>query len=117
MNLGADLVDRRQRPRLEDAGVARRARIRHGQTVDEVQVGIGYTTRIFKRRAERISTVTSGAIIAPKPPRQMRVGFMLAMEDDRWIVTLGGWMGHHCPPDPASFLEFAESLARPTSTT
>jgi len=41
------------------------------------------------------------------------VGFMLAMEDNRWIVTLGGWMGHHCPPDPASFLEFAESLARP----
>ena len=80
--------------------------------VEEVKVGIGYTTRIYKRLPAHLGG-DMGAIIAPKPPRQMRVGFMLAMEGDRWIVTLGGWMGHHCPPDPSSFLEFADSLARP----
>ncbi len=111
MNLGADLV-------IDASGRASKTpdwldELGYGRpTVDEVNVGIGYTTRIYKRQPTHLDGDV-GAIIAPKPPRQMRVGFMLAMEDNRWIVTLGGWMGHHCPPDPASFLEFAESLARP----
>jgi flavin-dependent dehydrogenase len=111
MNLAADLVvDAGGRASklpdwLDALGYGRPA-------VDEVTVDIGYTTRIYKRAPGQLGGDV-GAIIAPTPPRQMRVGFMLAMEGDRWIVSLGGWMGHHCPPDPASFLEFAESLARP----
>jgi 2-polyprenyl-6-methoxyphenol hydroxylase-like FAD-dependent oxidoreductase len=80
--------------------------------VEEVRVDLGYTTRIYKRVRGHLGGDV-GAVIAPLPPRQMRVGFMLAMEGDRWIVSLGGWMGHHCPPDPTSFLQFSESLARP----
>ena len=111
MNLGADLVvDASGRSSktpdwLDELGYGTPA-------VDEVDVGIGYTTRLFKRKPTDLEGDV-GVILAPKPPRQMRVGFMLAMEDNRWIVSLGGWMGHHCPPDPASFLEFAKSLARP----
>lgn len=54
-----------------------------------------------------------GAIIAPKPPSQARVGFALAMEGDRWIVTIGGWLGDHAPTDEQGYLQFAESLPRP----
>ena len=54
-----------------------------------------------------------GAIIAPRPPNNQRVGFMLAMEGNRWIVTLGGWLGNHAPADPAGYLEFARTLSRP----
>ena len=51
-----------------------------------MNVGIGYTTRIYRRLPGDLDG-DMGAIIAPKPPREKRVGFMLAMEGDRWIVT------------------------------
>ena len=35
------------------------------------------------------------------------------MEGNRWMVTLAGWLGDHAPTDPAGFLEFARTLARP----
>jgi 2-polyprenyl-6-methoxyphenol hydroxylase-like FAD-dependent oxidoreductase len=38
---------------------------------------------------------------------------MLAQEGDRWIVTLGGWLGDHAPTDARGFEEFALSLSRP----
>ena len=78
---------------------------------DTVDVGLGYTTRIFRRRPHDLNG-DIGASVAPKPP-QRRVGFALAMEDDRWIVTIGGWLGDHAPTDPRGYLEFARSLSRP----
>jgi 2-polyprenyl-6-methoxyphenol hydroxylase-like FAD-dependent oxidoreductase len=85
----------------------------YGKTpVDEVSVGIGYTTRLFRRLPSNLDG-DMGVILAPKPPRDKRVGFMLAMEGNRWIVSLGGWLGNHAPTDPAGFLEFARSLPRP----
>ena len=52
---------------------------------DEVSVGIGYTTRLFRRLPGDLDG-DRGIIIAPTPPTEMRIGFMLAMEGDRWIV-------------------------------
>jgi 2-polyprenyl-6-methoxyphenol hydroxylase-like FAD-dependent oxidoreductase len=37
---------------------------------------------------------------------------MLAMEDRRWIVSIGGWLGDHAPTDPEGYLAFARSLSR-----
>lgn len=77
---------------------------------EEVFIGLGYTTRLFRR----VPTDLGGdvaAIIAPKPPKEMRVGFALAMEGNRWIVTMGGWLGNHCPRDPEGYLEFSKGLA------
>jgi len=83
-----------------------------GPAVEEVNVGIGYTTRIF-RRLPRDLDGDLGAILAPKPPHEQRIGFMLAMENNQWMVSLGGWLGHHAPTSAAGFLEFAHTLARP----
>ncbi len=80
--------------------------------VEEVNVGIGYTTRIYRRLPGDLDG-DSGVLLGPKPPREKRVGFMLAMEGNRWIVSLGGWLGNHAPTDPAGYLEFARTLARP----
>ena len=80
--------------------------------VEEVSVGIGYTTRIYRRLPSDLDGDV-GAIIAPRPPNDQRVGFMLAMEGNRWIVALGGWLGNHAPTDPAGYLEFARTLSRP----
>jgi 2-polyprenyl-6-methoxyphenol hydroxylase-like FAD-dependent oxidoreductase len=80
--------------------------------VEEVSVGIGYTTRTYRRLPGDLGG-DMGAILAPKPPKQMRIGFMLAMEGGRWMVTMGGWLGNHCSPDPDRFLEFSKTLVRP----
>jgi 2-polyprenyl-6-methoxyphenol hydroxylase-like FAD-dependent oxidoreductase len=36
---------------------------------------------------------------------------LFAQEDDRWILTLAGYAGHHPPADPDGFLAFAQTLA------
>ena len=36
---------------------------------------------------------------------------LFAQEDNRWILTLAGYAGHHPPADPDGFLAFAQSLA------
>lgn len=80
--------------------------------VEHVRIDLGYTTRTFERRPGDLDG-DLGAIIAPKPPHSLRVGFMLAMEGNRWMVTLGGWMGEHAPADADGYVEFARTLARP----
>jgi 2-polyprenyl-6-methoxyphenol hydroxylase-like FAD-dependent oxidoreductase len=42
-----------------------------------------------------------------------RVGVALSQEDDRWIVTLGGYFDDHPPSDEAAYTEFARSLQKP----
>lgn len=80
--------------------------------VDEVKVGLGYTTRTFKRLPRDLDG-DLGAIIAPTPPKETRAGFILAAEGDRWIASLCGWMGDHAEATPDGFLAFARSLPRP----
>ena len=36
---------------------------------------------------------------------------LFAQEDDRWILTLAGYAGHHPPADPDGFLAFAQHVA------
>ena len=53
-----------------------------------------------------------GLAIAGAPPHG-RNGVVLPWEDDRWIVTLGGFNGDFAPLDPAGFVEFARGLPTP----
>jgi 2-polyprenyl-6-methoxyphenol hydroxylase-like FAD-dependent oxidoreductase len=80
--------------------------------VEEVAVDIGYTTRTFRRRGSDLGG-NVGAVLAPRPPSERRIGFMLAMEGSRWIVSMGGWLGARAPLDPEGFLDFARTLPRP----
>src|ERR1700740_685194 len=41
-----------------------------------------------------------------------RFGVILAQEDERWIVTMGGYLGDHPPIDEAGYIEFARSLPK-----
>jgi 2-polyprenyl-6-methoxyphenol hydroxylase-like FAD-dependent oxidoreductase len=78
---------------------------------ESVQVGIGYMTRLYRRRPEHLAG-KNAAILAACPP-DWRMGVILAQEEDRWIVTLGGYLGDHAPADDSGFIEFARSLQKP----
>ena len=80
-------------------------------SIDCMEVDVAYTTRTFRRRPSDLDGDLA-AIISPTPP-QARIGVIVAMEVDRWIVSLGGWVGDHAPTEPNAYLAFARSLARP----
>jgi 2-polyprenyl-6-methoxyphenol hydroxylase-like FAD-dependent oxidoreductase len=78
---------------------------------ETVRIGVGYMTRLYRRRPEQLNGKT-GAIIAACHP-DWRFGALLAQEGERWTVSLGGYMGEQVPGDDAGFLEFARSLPKP----
>lgn len=90
---------------LEEAGYPR---------VEETQVkmNVGYTSRIFQRIPVP-GAEWKALIIIPTPP-DTRMGLLLPIEGDRWIVSLVGWLGDYAPNDEQGFLDFARSLAQPT---
>jgi 2-polyprenyl-6-methoxyphenol hydroxylase-like FAD-dependent oxidoreductase len=78
---------------------------------EKIEVGIGYMARLYRRRPEQLNGKLGG-VFAPCHP-DWRVGFIMAQEGERWIVSLGGCLGDHAPADEEGFLEFARSLQRP----
>jgi 2-polyprenyl-6-methoxyphenol hydroxylase-like FAD-dependent oxidoreductase len=78
---------------------------------DAVKVGLGYTTRVYRRKAEHLNGDI--AVICPSAPPARRGGVAMAMEGDRWMVTLFGMLGEHPPTDEQGFLEFARTLPAP----
>jgi len=75
---------------------------------DEVHVGIGYTTCFFRRQRDHIPGI-NGIVVMPTPPDK-RMAVMLAQDGERWVVTIGGYLGHHAPTDLPGFLEAAKEL-------
>jgi 2-polyprenyl-6-methoxyphenol hydroxylase-like FAD-dependent oxidoreductase len=74
-----------------------------------VKVNLGYATRIFERRPGDFFN-SIGGIIAGTPPAGTRAGGVLAAEDNRWVVTLGGTVGDYPPTNEDSWVAFAASL-------
>src|ERR1700683_1882709 len=78
---------------------------------ESIQVGISYMTRLYRRRPEHLAGKNAVILAACRP--DWRMGVILAQEEDRWIVTLGGYLGDHAPADDSGFIEFARSLQKP----
>ena len=75
---------------------------------ERIHVGVHYTTRLFRRWPE-----TSGDwrnVNADIPPGERRGAVALAVEGDRWIVTLVGILGERPPTDLDGFVEYARTL-------
>ena len=75
---------------------------------ERLRVGVHYTTRVFRRSPE-----TSGRwrnVNVDIPPGERRGAVALAVEGDRWIVTLVGILGERPPTDLNGFLEYARTL-------
>jgi 2-polyprenyl-6-methoxyphenol hydroxylase-like FAD-dependent oxidoreductase len=78
---------------------------------ERIKINLGYATRLYRRLPEHLRGMR-GAIIAACPP-DWRFGAILAQEGDRWIVTLGGYLGDQAPTDDDGFVAFARSLQKP----
>ncbi|TFE25937.1 FAD-dependent oxidoreductase [Frankia sp. B2] len=85
----------------------------HGLPVpvrEQVDVDLGYASRVYRRRASDLDG--QRAVIISTIPG-LRGGGAVAQEDDRWIVTLAGMLGEHPPTDPDGFARFAATLPAP----
>ena len=75
---------------------------------ERLQVGIHYTTRLFRREPGDLEGCQNLVVTIPHDGR--RGGVLLAVEGDRWLVTLVGLMGERPPADLAGFVEYARTL-------
>jgi 2-polyprenyl-6-methoxyphenol hydroxylase-like FAD-dependent oxidoreductase len=77
---------------------------------DEVrlEVGVHYTTRLFRREPGDLEDVQQ--VVVTIPPGGDRGGVLVAVEGDRWLVTLIGLLGERPPADLPGFIEYASSL-------
>lgn len=75
-------------------------------------VKLGYATRQYRYRLGDLNGM-AWAFTTFTPPHGKRGGLLLHIEEDRWLLTLGGFHGDHPPTDEAGFHAFAQTLARP----
>lgn len=108
--LGADLVvdatgrGSRTPDRLEALGYPR-------PRVEQVRIGLGYTTRTYRLAPGAIGS--DRAVLIGPTPDHPRGGALQALEGDRHLLTLFGVLGDHPPTDPEGFDAFARSLQFP----
>jgi 2-polyprenyl-6-methoxyphenol hydroxylase-like FAD-dependent oxidoreductase len=77
-----------------------------------VKMDVGYTTCFF-RRPPGFAADWKMLILIPQPPHETRMGLLLPMEGDQWMVSLCGWHRDYAPTDRAGFLEYARTLPVP----
>jgi len=78
---------------------------------ERIEIGIGYTTRIYRRHSNDLGGKTALVIAGSGP--NWRNGVVLFQTEDRWIVSIGGYLGDDAPDDAQMFAAYARSL--PTS--
>jgi 2-polyprenyl-6-methoxyphenol hydroxylase-like FAD-dependent oxidoreductase len=78
---------------------------------EQLTIQLKYATRHLRRRPGALGGAKVIGIGA-EPSRPTGL-VMFAQEDDRWILTVIGYDGHHPPTDPDGFLAFVEAIAPP----
>jgi 2-polyprenyl-6-methoxyphenol hydroxylase-like FAD-dependent oxidoreductase len=74
-----------------------------------LQVGVRYTTRLFRRKPGDLDGCEHAVIAVPREGN--RGGVLLAVEGDLWLVTLVGLFGERPPADLEGFIEYARTLS------
>ena len=78
----------------------------------EVKIGVRYATRLVRREPGELDGSVA-LLVMPTPPDEKWSGLALAVEGDRWLVSMGGWHGHYASDDLAGFHAYAKSLPVP----
>eukprot|EP00741_Cyanophora_paradoxa_P003279 tig00000691_g3187.t1 len=91
---------------LEAAGVPRPPEL-------VVNSFLGYTSQMFEPHKDWSPEQWKGLLVGASPPDNPRGGVILAIEEGKWILTLGGAARDHPPTDREGMLAYMRSLARP----
>lgn len=84
----------------------------YGRPEEEVvRIDLGYTSCQYRRRPDHIPGVNA-LVVAATPPN-CRSGVLMGQEGDRWMVTVGGYLGDHAPTDHHGLVEYARGLPAP----
>jgi 2-polyprenyl-6-methoxyphenol hydroxylase-like FAD-dependent oxidoreductase len=75
---------------------------------DKVEIGIGYMTRTYRRKPGELGGKL-GIVIAGSAPN-WRNGVIIALNDDTWTVSVGGFLGDDAPANDAEFLAYLATL-------
>jgi 2-polyprenyl-6-methoxyphenol hydroxylase-like FAD-dependent oxidoreductase len=78
---------------------------------ERIEIGAGYTTRVYRRKPSDIGGKLAVVIAGSAP--NWRNGVVLAQSEDRWIVSIGGYLGDHAPADDQMFSAYAASMTAP----
>lgn len=76
-----------------------------------VDVDLSYATQFFRRRPGDFDGKT--AVVVTQQPPEKRFAVALAIEGNRWSLTLGGMFGEQAPTDAAGFCDYARGVASP----
>jgi 2-polyprenyl-6-methoxyphenol hydroxylase-like FAD-dependent oxidoreductase len=76
--------------------------------VSAIRVQMAYGSRVVRRRSDDLDG--SLALVIDLPERGHRMGVMVPIEDDRWLVTLGSCHGEVPPTESPEYEAFARSL-------
>jgi flavin-dependent dehydrogenase len=77
-----------------------------------INAHLGYASRLYEIPND-FDGAYKGIYIQAAPPQHTRTGILVCVEDNRWLVTLGGGDRDYPPTDEDGFLEFARSLRDP----
>lgn len=80
--------------------------------VETINSGLRYASR-FYAKPEQFSAEWQSLIVNGNPPHG-HAGLILAVDHERWHVTLGSMAGGTAPTDEESFLERARTLSDPS---
>lgn len=79
--------------------------------LERIAVDLGYASAVYQRAPGKMNDRL--AVLVSSAPPQRRAGVALALDRDRFVVTLTGFLGEHPRPDHASMREFARGLPAP----
>ncbi|MBW8874358.1 MAG: hypothetical protein JF614_05300 [Acidobacteria bacterium] len=79
---------------------------------ERLALDIQYSSRLYRPRPGS-QQPWKALLVAQTPPAKRRLGLVFPVEDGRWIVSLGGYLGEHPPANEEGFLDFARSLEQP----
>ena len=80
-------------------------------TESHITIDMAYGTRILRRRAGDLDG--PAAVVVGDPQGVHRIGVLLPLEGERWILTLAGFHGDAPPVDDDGYLAFARTLPSP----
>jgi 2-polyprenyl-6-methoxyphenol hydroxylase-like FAD-dependent oxidoreductase len=75
---------------------------------EELRIDVAYASRVYRRRPDHLGG--DRAVLIQATLDRPRGAAMLAMEGDRWLVTLWAYRGQRPPTDPDGFTAFAATL-------